>query len=358
MSLRRQSCNNCYAARRKCDLSYPSCDRCTRLGRKCHFKHPPLRHHKHRYSSADTVARAGVNAVAPDWPVHFEDLKLSVPQIDGNLGILEPLKAKIDFQWVFDQVKGIPIRFARQADTMFIHKDLYQDSFPRPLRVAFGICAGCLSLNRLNQAFLFHALDEESIDLLEEVSTSTLREDASILQALLLYQVIRLFHGDRRQQIMAERQEIVLRSRALAILQRAKAELDGAPRTWETWLLAESIRRTVLILFKVYMVYWCVRSGAAIGVDAIRLLPVSLKPGSWDSRDVYSRYPNQDDTIPYGDFTLMWSMDPRNKLENFEKLIMMGYLGESRFEALSMAPQLYMVLGRDKVEEPGKALQS
>lgn len=304
------------------------------------------------------MARAGVNTVAPDGLSHPEGLQLSISHIDGDLGLLKPLTAKIDFQWVFDQVKGIPIRFARQTDTMFIHKDLYHDSFPRPLRVAFGICAGCVSLNNLNHTFLFRALDEESAELLGVVSTSTLREDASILQALALYQVIRLFYGDRRQQVMAERQEILLRSRALAILHRAQAELDGAPRTWETWLLAESIRRTVMILFKVYMVYWCVRSGAAVGVEAIRLLPVSLKPGSWDSRDVYSRYPDQDDTIPHGDFTLMWSMDPRTKLENFEKLLIVGYLGESRFEALSMTRQLYMVLGRNRVEEPGKALLS
>ena len=242
----------------------------------------------------------------------------------GPLGELRPVTGIKNENWVFEQIRGLPLAFAIQSETVFIHKALYGNSFPQPLLAAFGICAGCISMNERNRSILFQAVDAEISKLLTPALTSTLLEHLVHLQAAVLYQIIRLFYGSLEQRRAAEEQEFLVRSYGLKLLHRANDELQNAQRTWETWLFAESIRRTVFIAFKVYTIYSAFKYGACSDYAAMKILPVTTKLGSWSSREVYLQYPDQDETTTYGNFVSVGSAAMQGETELFETLMSRG----------------------------------
>jgi hypothetical protein len=361
MSIRRKSCDVCYMAQRKCDLAYPVCERCERNSKRCHYVYPPHLPKTDSESNVDdtTAIRLVTGEVSYDrvsYPVQLmqsgdgnhrpfqTDSRSNLPQNKlqhiripkqiGHLGELLPVSATRSWVWLSNQFRDCPLAFAEKAVTMFIHKTLYRNSVPRQLRVAFGICAGCVFINERNQSVLFQALDAEISELLIPALTRTLLEDLVTLQAAVLYQIIRIFYGGLEQRIVAERQEFLVRSIGLTLLQRANTEPKNAQQTWETWHLAESIRRTVLIAFKLYTLYSHFRDGKCKEVAALNLLPVSTNSSLWNYQDSNLLHPDQDETMTYNELTSRWAAAPRKELELFEKLLLIDWRGIVEFEAL------------------------
>jgi hypothetical protein len=245
----------------------------------------------------------------------------------GHLGTLAPVYASKTWNWVFEQIRQCPRAFAEGAETIFIHKSLYTDNhLPSPLRAALGICTGTLSsTTQANRQLLFRVLDAELVGLLKSSLTLSLRQELYKFQALVLYQIMRLFYGQVQERILAERQEYLVRSYALKLLQLSNTELPDAPRTWDTWVLAESIRRTVYIAFKMYTSYAMSRYGACTEIQAMSMLPISTNSTLWYSRDSYEfQHPVQDDVMTYKDFAEFYGRTPRLVSEPFEKLIIVG----------------------------------
>lgn len=351
MSIRRKSCDPCFGSRRKCDLEYPVCKRCRKSGSKCHYVYPP------QLSTGEDVVKDASNAInAPlsgivspgqaSYPAQLKRKRSAYSghlQLDGMvlqsavlrsprpekllgpLGEPSPVLGTLPWAWVFDQIREYPMAFAKQAETVFIHKQLYANSTPRPLRAAFGICAAATTVNERNRPMLFQVLDSEISDLLTPAFTDTLLDELATLQAAVLYQIIRLFHGGLEQRIVAERQEYLVRSFALTILRRLDAELQDTRQVWETWLLAESIRRTVMIVFKVYTIYASFKYGVCKEATALSFLPMSTKAAAWNSRAAYLQYQDPDEILTHGDFTSLWAAVPVKELDPFEKLVLMGH---------------------------------
>ncbi|KAL6400134.1 Zn(2)-C6 fungal-type DNA-binding domain protein [Ilyonectria robusta] len=365
MSIRRKSCDPCFRSRRKCDLTYPVCDRCERNNKRCHYAYPPqlpvrteeranvartalMRNTAESSSSGSGVSSGDLGQIRGVPGTFFELSRHSALQLyweqlsivyktPGNLGDLPPVGGLQIWDSILDHMRNYPRDFAQGAENTFIHKALFTDSFPRPLRAAWTICAGCVSINDRNHKMLFQALDAELSELITPstpVVTSTLLEDLVWLQAVLLYQLIRFFFGGIEQRNTAERQEFIIRSYGLRLLQRANVELANAERTWENWILAESIRRTVFIAFKLYTMYSYLRYRICNQYDALKALPVSTKLGSWESRDAYNQYSDMDETISYGETKLLWLAPPESKTGNFEELLFLDKDTENHIAAL------------------------
>jgi hypothetical protein len=205
MSIRRKSCDSCFAARRKCDLKFPICERCERNTKTCHYRYPPQLPMGYGATPVGhtTATGSGAALVTSGWTsyagqlrnnMQFQQLdpnltfqwvnlgRSSIPKPLGHLGELAPITGCTPtWKWVFEQIRDFPLAFARQAETVFIHKSMYGGSLPKPLRAAFGICAACVSINDRNRSVLFQSLDAEIRELLSPASTSTLLEDISRL---------------------------------------------------------------------------------------------------------------------------------------------------------------------------------
>ncbi|CAH0055480.1 unnamed protein product [Clonostachys solani] len=355
VSIRRKSCGPCFKGRRKCDLSYPVCKRCEKNNKSCNYVYPPnqraatnveLSKSKGQSSLAETSsAGSPTDELVPiqdrspsrtqhqlNWDGSLIKIRLpeslGVPSIIGHLGVLEPVFGLGNDAWIFEEMKACPTTYAQDTETFFIHKDLNQGSLaPGPLRAAWGICAGCITLNSRNRKFLFQAVDAELAKLLVPTPLSTLFEDLVRLQASVLYQMIRIIYGGIEQRKAAEQQEYVLRSLGLKLLQRLDARHERTQNAWEAWLLSESVRRTVVATFKLYTLYWSFKYGACTEVNAMAQLPVSTKTGVWSSPETFLQYPSQDETVPYRDFILLKSVTPRGSLETFEKMVVVSCRG-------------------------------
>ncbi|KAK9439202.1 Zn(2)-C6 fungal-type DNA-binding domain protein [Metarhizium brunneum] len=337
MSIRRQSCDSCFASRRKCDLTYPICIRCERNNKSCQYKYPPqlpkeriavdgtatvpatqsTGQVKRKFSHVDASSRHTTGPVAPTP---------SSPRWTGHLGTLPPIAASKSWNWVLNQIRSCPQNFAERAETIFIHKGLYTDNKPPPpLRAAFGICAGALSANQVSHQTLFRVLDSEVVALIRSSLAGSLQEELHKLQAVVLYQIIRLFYGRVGERVLAERQEYFVRSYALKLLHLSDTELRSGPRTWAAWILAESIRRTVYIAFKLYTSYAMSRYGQCSEMQAMNMLPISTNSRLWYSSEERGfQPPDRDEVMTYKDFAEFYARTLRRVHEPFERLIIVG----------------------------------
>jgi hypothetical protein len=270
------------------------------------------------------------------WMKEFELLYPSVPNMVGQLGELQPISGNTkSWKWVIEQLKGYPRAFAQHSETTFIHRDLIPDPVTQAIRTAFGVSAIYVCMNESNQSMLFRTIDSEVSELLKPATGSTLLEDLSKMQALVLYQIIRMFHDDLKQRTLAEQQQSLLGTRALQLLRRGDVELRDIQPTWETWLLTETIRRTVIVTFMVHAVYSIFKMGICPELPTLSVLPVSTRQDFWSSRAAYREHSAEDETMKYTEFTAFWLASPSRKLDAFEKMILVACKGIEPVEALS-----------------------
>lgn len=246
--------------------------------------------------------------------------------MSGFLGELPPVRGAGRWQLVHEMIEEFPLAFATKAETIFINRSQLEDHMSRPLRSAFGICAGSLSMTERSKPFLFKAIDAEVADLLSPKGERTLLDDLATLQAAVLYQTIRLYHGAVEHRITAERQEFLLRSYALTVLHRADIELQHSSRTWEMWILAESIRRTVLIVFKLYTMYWAFKNGVCFEIEGLQVLPVAICPQLWrpEAKEGFYEHPDADIVLTHEDFTNAYGANPPIGVDPFHDMLLLG----------------------------------
>ncbi|KAK3312044.1 hypothetical protein B0H66DRAFT_595701 [Apodospora peruviana] len=90
------------------------------------------------------------------------------PQLDTSLA------------WIYDLVRNPPLIFATRGENVFIHKTLSsQTNTPRPLLIAFAICATYGSLNQDNRAIFFQALHAHIAELLLTITSANNKNSTS-----------------------------------------------------------------------------------------------------------------------------------------------------------------------------------
>ncbi|KAL3477070.1 hypothetical protein BJX99DRAFT_226658 [Aspergillus californicus] len=364
MSLRRKSCDACFKGRRKCNLAYPTCETCRKSKKRCRYAYPPSPpgsdqsptppntntnslerlfdsidesslgfEYLNPESTSDLFAqyppRRSTTSVSPA----IAPASLTITRLVGELGQVQPIEGSTrSWKWVIDELKSYPRQFARTAQTIFIHRDLYHDEIPQSMRTAFGVLSA-LTLNpETNHAMLFRVIDAEVLDLLHPIEprSSTPMDDLARLQALLFYQTIRLFHGNLTQRIMAEQQQATLMSLALKLVVRSQTELHETTR--QSWILTECIRRTAIIVYFLYGVNSIHREGICIGIHTLAKLPLSTKLSAWTMED-HAHPAGTGETIPYETFLSRWLVSLPRRLDPFEKLLIVPCQGLDAAEA-------------------------
>ncbi|OAL02077.1 hypothetical protein IQ06DRAFT_376271 [Phaeosphaeriaceae sp. SRC1lsM3a] len=375
MSLRRKSCDACFKRRQKCDRTFPVCKTCQRLNRLCHYPRPPPEYANsaapsfHEVGSGSAVYQPALDQEAlydlftsnvsddidqfleqalgsepgnldlnlfhttPLQVTSPEVMSITIPNLLGPLGDLQPLTGNTHtWQWVVAHLKACPEEFAKRGHNIFIHERLYMGALPRPVRAAFTVSATvCGVMNEDNRTMIFNVLDAEVLDILQ-LPDGELIDDLAKLQALVLYHIIRLFHGGVEQRVMAESQESLLMTRALHLLQRVRSKIRDSKLDWHSWLLAECTRRTVLIVFLLCGVYSILTRGICLTFPTLQMLPMSSEPTAWLSQDGYLQLADPNKTMAYSEFTNGWLCAPR-EMEPFEELMLVACKGVERVEA-------------------------
>lgn len=268
--------------------------------------------------------------------------KSNIPNFLGCLGEVQRVEGSTDsWSWVISELQRCPRDLATRGETLFLHRNLY-DEMPRSIRAALGNSAAFCMLEEDKRQLLFRALDAEVLELVSgNASGLTLIDELARLQAFTLYQMMRIFGGGLEQHFIVEQQRDLLTTWALQLLRRSIAELGGAGShhepsahrdmgSWHTWILGESIRRTVMVVYMFYGVYSLAKQGYCVELPTLAKLPVSKAPTSWYSEAAYMAQEPSDEgpqTCTYEEFTDSWMRSPPQRVDPFYKFLMVPCKG-------------------------------
>ena len=311
---RRKSCLNCVKGKRRCDAAVPQCQRCASKGLACDYlgasqsapvsgpmsclgpEDGDLRSNTPGFliddnfetlNSTDLNSGMGLLPFIPEQDLNWSELP-NMGDMEGYVNAMpNPIELGDDhvisgaiYQsrvvFVSQQFKTYPGMFHRRGQTPFIHRHMYDEHTPTVIYDALSSCALYCGKNKDNESLVFGDISRKVRQLKGGMQRSILSPVGHLasVQALLLYQIIRLLDGDVRQRADAESDEAVLISwneqlqgriqqPSLSSELENSSDLQGAMTTslWQDWILSESVRRTVLTCYMLQGVYSFLKLG-------------------------------------------------------------------------------------------------
>lgn len=343
----RQACANCVKSKRRCDLVMPRCYRCRVRSLDCSYHNAssfipasqqptpsiiddnkgPDSSAVSEHATARVDSPANQTAHGAEPIVDFNQLDASFPPFPDYDMDWSDVMENIETYWVPDQIKpndspnrsvlageiyqeriiysvkrikAYPGLFVSEGSTPFIHKKLYSEYMPLAIQDVLGICALYGQKTERNQDLVFQAISLKAAQLIAGYTPQGLSaiEQLASTQALILYQIIRLFDGDIRQRADAERADTILnewtqqlkprmeRINSASEDERGVAVLTEAT-SWQSWVFAESLRRTVLISFSVQGLYCFLKNRWDDSHHEINRLSFYAQKALWDAPSEY-----------------------------------------------------------------------
>jgi hypothetical protein len=184
------------------------------------------------------------------------------------------------------QLKSYPEKLFREGKTPFIHPRAYDPLMPQPLQEAF--CASALYLGKTdaNEAMVWNLISGKVAQLMEPRVTWSVSEHLSCVQALIIFQIIRLFDGDIRQRADAEHHDETLAQWTdhLALRTGATASSDSMlSATWESWVFEEVVCRTIIVSRMVQAMFSIQKFGYCTLVAAVTEMSFTMQKAFWDA---------------------------------------------------------------------------
>jgi hypothetical protein len=380
-STRKKSCYCCVKAKRRCDLGYPSCKRCLVKRLDCEYPNAARKSSTQqgdlptevvlRQATPDlnlpttnklsSLVSEGIpdsitSNVFPNRPFIFQPsaspsspefytplqnaLPLGVPpptQLTRPLTPSLKVPCYLNAQQVLSiitSLSAIAPSLASTGCTTFLHRNLYiTHPAPSAYLDAVALCALYVSKTPRTIPILSYSMSAKIAALVERSGTWTLRQHLAAVQALIVYQTIRLFDPDLGLQGEGERCNGLLETWAGKLWKRFSSEMQ-TESSYEAYIFAESLRRTILISVFTRCAYGALmRDGQADYVHVLTRLPLerdvqawSCEAVEWEGRRNEGR---QGGLVSYGDFAGMWNAGARvQTLGEFERVLLVACWGK------------------------------
>lgn len=220
-------------------------------------------------------------ALASDW----------APEGPVNRGAQFQNQAEYAARWLANQ----PIQLAQLGRTTFIH--CTQTTASEALQDAFAACALFALRNAINADVVRREISRRSSSLtaslraffdpssmcLRRERDDLIEEALPMLQALLIYQCIRLF-GDNHlgERAVPEQQEDLLRALVTTVSPSVKTT-SGTQDCWVEWIQEESLRRTIAITEFMIGVHAFLRQGWDQAESRLSRLAFTAQASLWDA---------------------------------------------------------------------------
>jgi hypothetical protein len=223
------------------------------------------------------------------------------PNPDDIQQIISDTTPQARVEFAAKKLAVVPKAFSEQGQTMFIHRILFQARSPPALQDALSACALYCLKSPETRMLVFCNLEHRRQQLIANTDPllAPKMDLLEALQALILYQIIRLFDGDIRLRAQAEEDEPVLIMWAAHLRSRTRqvqppslgaAEARPLPEStfmdWRRWLIEESSRRTVITAIMLKGVYKFLK----LGYDTVPDLQMSFtaQAALWNSQSEIS----------------------------------------------------------------------
>ena len=237
---------------------------------------------------------------------------------------------QVDF--CISQFRDCVPQLVRQNSTPFIHPLSYQNAPPSIYQDLLGVSALYCQKSPQNQAVVFTILDARISTLVESSTSSAWSiEDYLVgVQALIVYQIIRLFDGDIRQQANAERHFTMLETWTSQLrLASNNFHLDfGSNKSlYQVWILIESARRTVMMSVMVQAMYSLLKHGVCSSVPLMATLPISINGALWNMSEGdwwQTTLGYGSDLLTYQEFVDNWNGGDTSQTDAFETILLVA----------------------------------
>lgn len=235
--------------------------------------------------------------------------------------------------------KSFPQMFVRSRRTPFIHQRLYDSYLPNAIQDAFAVSTAYCTKTAETEDMTLRVLEAKTASLVEQVyETTSLKELLASVQALMLFHIIQLFDGDIRQRSIAERNLDTLRAWTTRL--QVQAEDLGHATSWQEWIFAESIRRTVIFSVLIDSLYSSLKLGYCTHAKLLSMLPFTSGSRLWNHTTsvAWSAESSQgSDVVLYGDFSMAWENGRvMGELDDFQKLLLIPCVGERYRDVLEL----------------------
>ncbi|KAL3418329.1 hypothetical protein PVAG01_10045 [Phlyctema vagabunda] len=352
---RRKACTCCVKAKRRCNLVLPRCARCTSKGLSCRYVDDvaTLQDRRRR--------KPAVTQPVPELtPPLFEQNLSSILFPDEDFDVSRTTATGSDFERILydltplnpcmppgsvqvpvNQVNYCVMKLKKCVDTLvlenrttFMHPSSYEDRMPPAYQDVLSICSLHRAKTSCNQHQVSKMLDLklEALITASETDFWTVDNVLLSLQALILYQIIRIFDGNAQQMLGAEQHFKLLGAWTDRLRQcYSEAEQSSLFRTpYEQWVLLESIRRTILTSVLLRGVYAILKTGYCDQVPLLEVLPVSTHGGMWKMAETNW----WEETVSgrgllhrYIDFVHEWNEGKVAYVEDYEKCLLVKTRG-------------------------------
>ncbi|KAJ4373978.1 hypothetical protein N0V83_002717 [Neocucurbitaria cava] len=400
-STRKKSCHGCVKAKRRCDLGYPFCKRCFVKGLDCtypnaqkatardaevvirqstpDFTPPPQASVAGSSSSTESLDIAIASSIEANIDPLF--LQISCSSSDSSSGSSPENGGDPSGDWMNNwkndwnqalkrrtlaanqicrtllpevwapsfltepqtlasirNICALVPDLALTGSTLFVHEKLYQKHQSQTYQDCVALSALYLTHNMKNQAILANSINAKISALITTSSTWTLAEHLAAVQALIIYQIIRLFDPTLNLQQSAEKHLALLEIWSAHLWKRFFNENpSGVQTSYETWVFNESLRRTILMSVFVRCAYTTLtKGGLADLVPVLARLPITRDLEAWHSAGeeefgarALPRYITEEENlVSYSDIAMTWSHDREvETLDPFEKMLLVPCRG-------------------------------
>lgn len=265
VSLRR-SCQACARGKRRCDQRVPKCSRCVTRGLGCEYINAPM--------SVSTIARPSVQRqTGPVQPVTHVHAPLA----------LEIAKEydQATIRFLVDGLRAFPTTFATSQKTLFIHPDLWKTRIPAPISEAHALCRSYSATSQGNNLDITRLLWRKSAHFHHHFLHASSFEDLlGYSQALLLIHCILALENEKDQYI--EGIGAMLDNMARRLWQQAPIQLPPTLSSRHAWLLAESVRRTIIVSLMLRSAYSLRTRNYSARTPFVDALPFDIRTNLWN----------------------------------------------------------------------------
>jgi hypothetical protein len=236
--------------------------------------------------------------------------------------------SKEQINYCVSQLKSCAVTLPIQNQTPFIHHQSYRVNAPSAYHDLLGVAALYSQKTPENEEVVLDSLRSRSWFLVLSSKLSSWSSEDYLLgvQALLVYQILRLFDGDVRQHADTESHFVYLKAWTL-VLQQSVAPLADS-RTlrspYQHWIFHESLRRAILVSELLQCVYSAIKTGN-FTVPSLARMPVSTNGSLWllSEYDWWGSTMGQaSHLVTYLEFVNKWNHGAIFNIESYETLLL------------------------------------
>lgn len=246
--------------------------------------------------------------------------------------------------FVIEGLCSLVTSMACSGTTHFLHRNLFADH-DQPM--AYQDCVAISALYMAQNAsytgnILVNSINAKIAALVKEAPTWSLMQHLAAVQALIIYQIVRLFDPILGAQEQAVKHNVLLERWATSLFHRSCYDTPFFADERSRWVFTESLRRTLFMAVFTrcsWSVFTC--GGLASQVHVLAGMPLTRDLGRWSQEEDKalcqgeSMQSHEQELISYVDMSVDWSHDKSvDELGSFGQLLLVPCRGRDDLRLL------------------------